>query len=73
MSVHYEIVIFTAAERFYADKILDDFDSEELISRRFYRDSCIFKDGVNIKDLTKVNKDLSKVIIIDNNPDSYAL
>lgn len=37
MSKHYEIVIFTASVKQYADTILDIIDKESSISHRLYR------------------------------------
>ena len=70
---YYEIVVFTAGLRDYANFVLDDFDKDNLISRRLYRDSCSFRRGIYMKDLTKVRKDLQKVIIIDNIAENFAL
>ena len=37
MSKHYEVVIFTAAVKEYADNILDSIDSQKRITYRLYR------------------------------------
>jgi CTD small phosphatase-like protein 2 len=37
MEKHYEIVIFTAAVKQYADSILDNIDQKRRISHRLYR------------------------------------
>ena len=55
MAKHWEIVIFTAGLKDYADNILNDLDPNNYISRRFYRDSCKVVEGVYIKDLKIVN------------------
>ena len=37
----YQVVVFTASHKFYADVVLDYLDpNNELIHHRFYRDSC---------------------------------
>jgi TFIIF-interacting CTD phosphatase-like protein len=63
--------VFTAGLKEYANYVLDDFDKGRLITRRFYRDSCTFKKGIYMKDITKVNKDLAKVVIIDNISENF--
>lgn len=75
MSKNWEIVIFTAGLKDYADKILDDLDPSGFISRRFYRDSCKVVEGVYIKDLKIIdrNVDLSKTVIVDNMPVNFSL
>lgn len=70
----FEVVIFTASQSIYAAQLLDILDPEgKLISRRVYRESCIFCDGSYTKDLTVLGVDLAKVAIIDNSPQVYDL
>lgn len=65
----FEIMIFTASQSTYAEKLLDILDPEsKLISKRAYRESCLFSDGTYTKDLTVLGVDLAKVAIIDNSP-----
>lgn len=38
---HYQVIVFTASKKYYADTILNFLDpQEELIEARFYRESC---------------------------------
>ncbi|KAJ8762044.1 hypothetical protein K2173_006646 [Erythroxylum novogranatense] len=70
----FEVVIFTASQSIYAGQLLDILDPDgKLISRRFYRESCIFSDGTYTKDLTVLGVDLAKVAIIDNSPQVFKL
>jgi CTD small phosphatase-like protein 2 len=72
-SVNWEIIVFTAALRDYANFILNDVDRAKHISRRLYRDSCTFRRGTYLKDLNKLGRDLSKVVIVDNLPENFSL
>lgn len=66
---HFEVVVFTASHKWYADVILDYIDPErKLIQHRVYRDNCIkTTDNVYIKDLRVFkNRDLKDLIIVDN-------
>ncbi|XP_074579616.1 uncharacterized protein LOC141836106 [Curcuma longa] len=70
----FEIVIFTASLSIYAAQLLDILDPEQkIISRRIYRESCVFSDGCYTKDLTILGVDLAKVVIIDNTPQVFHL
>ncbi|XVE51546.1 hypothetical protein DITRI_Ditri02bG0050600 [Diplodiscus trichospermus] len=70
----FEVVIFTASQSIYAERLLDILDpNRKLISRRVYRESCIFSEGSYTKDLTVLGVDLAKVAIIDNSPQVYNL
>ena len=71
MAKYYELVIFTAGLKEYADWILDDFDKSNHIRFRLYRNSCKFRRGVYVKDLSRLGRDLSKTIIIDNIAENY--
>lgn len=69
VSEMFHIVVFTASQSIYAKKLLDILDPDgKIISRRAYRESCIFADGGYTKDLTVLGVDLAKVVIIDNSP-----
>ncbi|XP_076951413.1 uncharacterized protein LOC143624746 [Bidens hawaiensis] len=74
VSEMFHIVIFTASQSIYAKKLLDILDPNgKIISRRAYRESCIFTDGSYTKDLTILGVDLAKVVLIDNSPQVFRL
>ena len=65
----YQVAVFTASHKFYADVVLDYLDpTGELIHYRMYRDSCFqTEDGVYIKDLRIIkNRELRDMVIVDN-------
>eukprot|EP00349_Pseudokeronopsis_sp_Brazil_P005431 CAMPEP_0202967570 /NCGR_PEP_ID=MMETSP1396-20130829/12477_1 /ASSEMBLY_ACC=CAM_ASM_000872 /TAXON_ID= /ORGANISM="Pseudokeronopsis sp., Strain Brazil" /LENGTH=174 /DNA_ID=CAMNT_0049692747 /DNA_START=187 /DNA_END=708 /DNA_ORIENTATION=- len=68
----FEIVIFTAASQDYADFILNALDPQnQFIQYRLYRQHTEYDDGVYVKDLSKLGRDLSKTIIIDNIKENF--
>lgn len=74
VSKWYNVVIFTASVQEYADPVIDWLEQDrKLFKARFYRQHCTFRNGAYIKDLSIVQPDLSKVIIIDNSPVSYSM
>ena len=73
LSEFYEIIIFTAAIKDYADRVIDAIDPDEVISDRLYRQHTINLGNANIKDLNKLGRNLKHVIIIDNSMENFSL
>ena len=73
----YEVVLFTASERRYAETVVSRIDTSGVITRMFFRDSCTVEGPSHrpfyVKDLTIVRSDLSKVVIVDNSPIAYRM
>lgn len=68
----YNLVVFTASVQEYADPVIDWLETErKFFSARYYRQHCTFRQGAFIKDLSSVESDLSRVMILDNSPLSY--
>ena len=74
MSEKFEIVIFTAALKNYADSILDLLDpNKKLIKYRLYRQHVSLSGITFCKDLSKIGRDLGRTIIVDNLEDNFKL
>ena len=69
----FELVVFTASIPEYANPLLNRLDPLRRISHRLFRQHCIYSNNFFIKDLSKINRPLNEMIIIDNNPISYVL
>ncbi len=73
MEKYFEIVIFTAAAEDYADIVLNELDKNNSIDYKLYRKHTEQINGVFIKNLSKLGRDINKVVIIDNNKDNFSL
>jgi len=71
MAQCYELIIYTASLSKYADPLLDLLDPEQTISKRLFRENCVFFEGHYVKDLSLLQRDISQTIIVDNSPMSY--
>ena len=64
---YYEIDIFTAALKHYADNILNKLDKDNIyISYRLYRGHCTYEDGKCVKKLSLIGRDLNKIVFVDD-------
>lgn len=71
MQIYYEVIIYTASLSKYADPLMDILDSEKSVSARLFREHCTFYQGMYVKDLSELGRDLRDVIIVDNSPTAY--
>lgn len=66
---YYEVAVFTASHKWYADVILDHIDPKGILfQHRLYRESCIkTTDNVYVKDLRVINNvPLKNMLLVDN-------
>ena len=74
LSALYEMVVFTAGTQEYADPILDEIENtNKFFTKRLYRQHTVIIENGIVKDLSKLGRDLSKVVIIDNMPQNFRL
>lgn len=58
----------------YSEKAVAKLDPyHAYVSYALFREGCRYKDGKLIKDLSLLNRDLGKTIIVDVDEDSYSL
>jgi len=72
-SMGWELVIYTAATQNYADACIDMVDPMRVINHRLYRQHALSWGPVFLKDLSRLGRDLSRTLIIDNIQENFML
>mmetsp|Transcript_44799 Transcript_44799/g.59495 ORF Transcript_44799/g.59495 Transcript_44799/m.59495 type:complete len:178 (+) Transcript_44799:869-1402(+) len=73
MAQYYEVVIYTASLSKYADPLMDKMDPQRYCTARLFREHCTFVNGVFVKDMAQIGRNMKDAVIIDNSPTSYML
>ncbi|CAG9335967.1 unnamed protein product [Blepharisma stoltei] len=74
VSQRFEVVLFTASHKCYAEQVLKFIDPDmKLMKYRLYRENCAESNGVFLKDLRMLGRDLREVIIVDNSVQAFSL
>lgn len=69
---HFEVIVFTASERPYAEHVLKNLDpTGALVEHVLCREDCTYIEGEFVKDLGSLKRDLSDVVLVDNRPEMY--
>ena len=71
MGQFYEMVVFADEPSTYVDPIINRLDVHRVIPYRLYRPETQYHKGKHVRDLSKLNRDLSQVLFISSNPDAY--
>lgn len=61
----FDVVLFTASLQEYANEIVASFQDLQIARLCLSREDCDFTEGCYVKDLKKIGKDLTNVVIID--------
>ncbi|XP_069500386.1 mitochondrial import inner membrane translocase subunit TIM50 [Ambystoma mexicanum] len=69
----YEIVIFTSETGMTAFPLIDSVDPHGFVSYRLFRDATRYTDGHHVKDISCLNRDASRVVMVDCNKEAFRL
>jgi import inner membrane translocase subunit TIM50 len=68
LSQYYEIVLFSKATDGVAMPVVDSLDKQGCIMHKLFRDATRYKDGEHLKDLEAINRNISKIVVLDDDP-----
>ena len=70
----YELISFTSATQIYSDSIIKQIESKKkYFSYHLYREHTVIYGKEYIKDISKIGRDLNKMIIVDNLGSNFRL
>lgn len=73
LSLYYEIVLFSKQFHGYIEPTLKSLDPHQaLFAHRLARENAVTTKGKIIKDLSRLNRDLGKVVMLDPDPEHYS-
>lgn len=73
LSKNFEVIVFTASHSCYANVVVDHLDPKgEHVHHRLFRENCVqTPEGMHVKDLRVIDRDLSQMVLVDNAAYSY--
>jgi mitochondrial import inner membrane translocase subunit TIM50 len=66
----YEMAVFTDQLETYGNPIVERLDPKRYVSYRLFRESAQYKHGEYVRDLSKLNRDMNRVIYLSSKPKS---
>jgi import inner membrane translocase subunit TIM50 len=73
LAQYYEIVLYSPSIDGLADPVVTSLDKSGCIMHRLYRDATYYKDGVHMKDLKRLNRNISRMVVLDDDPAECAM
>jgi import inner membrane translocase subunit TIM50 len=68
LAQYYEIVLYSPSIDGVADPVVTSLDRDGCILHRLYRDATYYSNGVHVKDLKRLNRNLKRMIVLDDDP-----
>lgn len=69
----YEIVVFTSETGMTAFPLIDSVDPHGFVSYRLFRDATRYMDGQHVKDISCLNRDPARVVVVDCRREAFCL
>ena len=70
----FELILFSIDSRDFSEPIINMIENDKkYFDYKFYKDHCVLYKNNLIKDVTLIGRDLSKIIIVDNNETCFEL
>ncbi|KAI9342809.1 HAD-like domain-containing protein [Obelidium mucronatum] len=73
LSRYFEIVVFTTSQNYVAQPVIETLDPYHYIMYSLYRDSTRLIGIKHVKDLSCLNRDLGRVVVVDTDPENFQL
>ena len=71
---YYELMTFTSASKEYAQPIINEIESKnKYFDFNFFREHSIISGNDFVKDISRIGRDMKKIIIIDNMEENFRL
>ena len=71
---YYELMTFTSASKEYAMPIINEIESKEkFFDYNFFREHSVIVENDFVKDISRIGRDMKKIIIIDNVEENFKL
>ncbi len=67
----FNVVVFTAGEKPYADAVLNVIDPKGRVRKRLYKDDCMVINGTVVKRVETACSNAASAMIVDNNPECF--
>jgi mitochondrial import inner membrane translocase subunit TIM50 len=69
LAQYYEIVLYSPSIDGIADPVVTALDKDGCIMHRLYRDATYYTNGVHVKDLNRLNRNVKRMVVLDDDPE----
>lgn len=70
LAQYYEIVLYSPSSEYTADPVVAALDKTGCIMHRLYRESNQFYNGLYVKPLDRLNRNVKRMIVLDDDPEA---